>query len=127
MTVTPNRRAAHFIRMKAPDLAERMTADQYRRQPELSQRYGEPGRRHCLKDAEYHLHFLAASVEFGDARVFADYIVWCTALLARRGIPKEDVVQTVQALRNVIHHALPAAALPIVLSHIDEATKRQRR
>ena len=124
MTITPNHRAAHAIRMKAPQLAERMTTDQYRRQPGLARRYGEAGRRHCLKDAEYHLHFLAASVEFGDPRVFTDYLAWCVEMLSRRGIPGEDVVKSVRSLRAAMSGVLPSDVLPIVLTHLDDVTER---
>ena len=41
---TDDRRAGHVVRIKAPKLAEAAVAEQYRRQADLTKRYGPKGR-----------------------------------------------------------------------------------
>jgi hypothetical protein len=96
-----------------------MTAAQFRQRPDLAQRYGEQGRRHCLKDAEYTLHFLASSVEFGDPRIFRDYVTWLVDLLGRRDIPATDVADNLRVLRMVMEESMPPEVLSLVLAQVD--------
>src|SRR5688500_11056274 len=96
--ITPNQRAAHVLRVRAPALADSIVAEHYRQRPELERRYGGVGRQRCLEDALFHLHFLAGSVEFGDAKVFADYTAWAADLLSRRRIPAGDVAENVRIM-----------------------------
>jgi MerR family transcriptional regulator, light-induced transcriptional regulator len=123
-TITPNHRAANVIRLKAPALADSVVAEHYRRRPELERRYGPLGRRRCLEDAVFHLHFLAGSVEFGDSRVFADYVAWAVDLLARRRIPADDVEENVRVMGGVLRDDLPPEAFELTRPHLEAALAR---
>jgi len=109
-TITPNQRAAHLLRVKAPALAEAIMAEHYRQRPELERQYGPAGKLRCLEDALFHLRFLAGSVEFGDPKVFADYSAWVGGLLARRRIPVEHVAENLRVTGAVLRQALSAEA-----------------
>jgi hypothetical protein len=123
MRITDNFRAAHVMRIKAPPLAEAIVAEHYTLRPELEQRYGGEGRKRCLEDARFHLHFLAGSVEFGDPRVFADYTAWAVAMLARRRIPAEHVAENVRVMRRVLDERLPRAVAELGRPHLAAALR----
>ena len=124
MGVSAQVHASCLIRLKAPALAERVVEAHYRLRPELAGRYGESGRRHCLDDAMFHLNFLAAAVEFGDARIFADYVAWVADLLSRRGIPAHDLAENMRVLTEVIDADLPATPAALARPHLDAAFGR---
>jgi len=83
-------------------LAEAVTARQYELAPELAERYGERGRRHCLKDAEYHLSYLADAIASGSPSLFSDYVDWAQVMLAARGIPAGDLARNLEVLDEVL-------------------------
>ncbi len=87
-------------------LAEAMTARQYELAPELAQRYGERGRRHCLKDAEYHLSYLADAIAAASPSLFADYVDWAHVMLAARGIPAGDLERNLEVLDETLRREL---------------------
>ena len=122
--ITPNQRAGHVLRVKAPALAEVIVAEHFRRRPELTTRYGAAGRRHCLADARYHLHFLAAAAEFNDASVFADYVEWVIDLLTRRAIPAGDVGENLRVVRAVLGQHLPGPVWVLVEEHLQAGIDR---
>jgi hypothetical protein len=124
MVITENQRAGHTIRVKLHALAERVVAQHYRRRPELAVRYGNAGRRHCLTDAEFNLSYLAASIDFGDARVFSDYVAWLVGLLARRRIPAGDVADNLNVIEAVLEEELRPEVMSLVRAHIATALKR---
>ena len=89
-------------------LAEAITARQYELMPELAERYGERGRRHCLKDAEYHLSYLADSIASASPSLFADYVDWAQVMLASRGIPAGDLARNLEVLDETLRRELTA-------------------
>ena len=123
-TITPNQRAAHVLRLKAPALAEAIVAEHYRQRPELERRYGGVGRQRCLEDAVFHLHFLAGSIEFGDTTIFADYTAWAADLLARRRIPADDVAENVRVMSRVLRDDLPPEVFELSRPHLEAALAR---
>jgi hypothetical protein len=122
--ITEHHRAAHLIRIKAPPLADAIVAEHYRLRPELERRYDGAGRRRCLEDALFHLHFLAGSVEFGDPRVFADYVAWAGDLLARRRIPADHIAENVRVTGRVLDERLPPPVARLSRPHLDAALRR---
>jgi hypothetical protein len=73
-------------------LAARVTEAFFSRHPEWEARFGPRGRRRCTEDAKHHLSFLAGAVQAGSAGIFAEYAVWCGAMLAARGIDSAHLI-----------------------------------
>ena len=108
MPPTPSQRAGHALRVKAPKVAAAAVDALYRLRPEVEARYGEGGRRHCVKDLGHHLRVLAAAVELEDAKVFGDYAVWAAGVMVAHKVAPEDTVASFRALLE----AAPAAVAP---------------
>lgn len=105
--VSASRGAADGLRSQLDAIAEAVTAEHYRRQPELESRHGAVGREKCRKDAAYHLSYLAEALQAGEPSLFYDYIAWAKVMLAGRGIPEGDLAANLAVLRETIHEFLP--------------------
>ena len=122
MTRDGSEQAAHALRTRAPALAEATVAEQYRLQPDLTARYGPDGRRHCVRDVEHHVQFLAASVEWGGASPsFVRYVRWAHGVLAARGIAASDFLMTLRAMRQALPGVVPPAAADAACRHVEAA------
>ncbi len=102
---------------RAP-LAEAITARQYELSPELAERYGERGRRHCLKDAEYHLSYLADAIASGSPSLFSDYVDWAQVMLASRGIPAGDLARNLEVLDETLRRELAPAQAAVASEYV---------
>jgi MerR family transcriptional regulator, light-induced transcriptional regulator len=88
-------------------LAEALTERHYELHPDLVRRYGERGRSKCLKDAEYHLSYLADAVASASPALFTDYVGWARVMLSARGIPTDDLADNLATLAETLQRELP--------------------
>ena len=122
--ITETQRAGHAIRVRIPKLAEAVVDEQYRRRPELEARYGPAGRAKCVQDTAYHLRFLAGSVEFGQTKVFEDYVAWAVRVMKAHRVAAEDAVENLRLIAGVLRDRLPPAAAAAATEHVDAALLR---
>ena len=101
------------------ELAAAVTERQFAARPELAERYGERGRHHCHKDAEYHLSYLADAVASASPALFADYVGWAQVMLAARGIPAGDLENNLEILRETLRRELPAGQAGIAGEYVE--------
>jgi methanogenic corrinoid protein MtbC1 len=106
MVLELHQEISQALDVRRGSLAEAMTARQYELAPELAGRYGERGRRHCLKDAEYHLSYLADAIASGSPALFSDYVDWAQVMLAARGIPAGDLARNLEVLDETLRREL---------------------
>lgn len=108
--------APRHVQDASAHIADEATADIYRRHPEWDARWGAGGRERCRDDIGYHLSYLADAIALDRPAVFTDYVAWIAAFLARRSIPVDHMLATLQVVRDVIvadtrlADASPAAA-----------------
>lgn len=81
---------AQRLREHQQQIAETIIDRQYELQPHW-QKYGERGRHESIKDAVYHLTYLAESIEAEDPTVFAEYLVWVKGLFAGFDFPPDTM------------------------------------
>lgn len=70
------------IRRQFQGLAESIIELQYARQPGIWKPYGDPGRVKSVRDAGYHLSYLAEALEARDPTLFVEYLGWVKVLFA---------------------------------------------
>lgn len=109
-----NHEAGEAIDSARDIVAEQVVAAQFRRQPQLEQRYGAPGRAKCLQDARYHLSYLSQAVAADEPALFADYLRWSRSVLASRGIPADDLAAHVETMDGVLRRHMSPACYEIV-------------
>lgn len=102
-------------------LAEVVVARMYRQRPDLERQYGPRGRGKCLQDSQYHLQDLAEAIAAEAPRLFLEYTAWAKVTLAARGIPPDDLLLNLEAMRTVLPAQLPAEAGALVGEYIAQA------
>lgn len=120
--ITAEQRAGHALRVKVAKLAEAAVAELYRARPDLPARYGPDGRRHCVQDVGHHVTALAASVELGDPRRFARYVGWARGVMDAHGVPPDDLLASLRALRRAAEGLLPPGAADLTRRHLEAGT-----
>lgn len=109
---------ARWIREHADALAEAIVARHYDLESEVWTPYGDPGRRKSVRDARYHLAYLAEALDAGDPSLFTAYLAWVKALFA--GLCFSDAVlpATLEYTRGVLAERLPVEAAAPALEMI---------
>jgi len=99
-------------------LAERIVASHYAARPELAQRYGEGGRGRCVADTKRHLENLSRAIEVGRSALFVDYVAWAKIVLGTRGIPTEDLADSLEFCRRTLVEQLPPAQAALAEQYV---------
>ena len=102
-------------------LAESIVARQYSRQRELWKPYGEVGRARAVRDAHYHIEFLANAVGLEEPGLFVDYFAWCKVVFHHRGLPDSTLGTVLECTREIVTEMLPAALTGAVLPFVAAA------
>jgi methanogenic corrinoid protein MtbC1 len=111
------------IGLQRAALAASIVDRQYRREPEWWERYGEKGREKSLRDAEYHLSFLAEALHSSDSMLFSHYIAWVRSVLVGLGLPEGAIVTTLGCTREVLQEELSADTATQASVYIDDALR----
>ncbi len=104
-------------------LAESIVARQYSRQRDLWKPYGEEGRKRAVRDARYHIDYLANAVGLEAPPLFVDYIAWCKVVFHHRGLPEATLSGTLECTREIIPEILPAALTGAILPVLTAAAE----
>lgn len=103
------------------ELSEAIIARQYARQAAYWNGYEPTGRSKSLRDAGYHLTYLAEAVAAEDRSLFTDYVGWVKVLFAGLGFTDAVLPDTLQCTREVLHEALPPPMWAVVEPHLAAA------
>jgi methanogenic corrinoid protein MtbC1 len=102
LTVAGRLALAHKLRGVRERVAEAVTDEFFARHPDWLTRYGEPGRKHGIADACFHMDFLAGAVEGDSATAFAEYARWTVRMLGGRGIEPRFVAENLEQIGRVL-------------------------
>jgi MerR family transcriptional regulator, light-induced transcriptional regulator len=114
-----NRDVAAWIVSRLDELAHAVVEEQLRRQPNLSERYGERELSLCRQDTVDHLRFLGQAIEVSQPALFVNYVGWANTLLNGLGVPPDELVVNLQAIEAALSAALPSEAGAIVRQYVD--------
>jgi hypothetical protein len=117
--VTPGEAASEALLKRKEELAYAITEALYGEMPELTSKYGAPGRAKCLQDMRYNLEHLAPAVALGEPVLFAHYAAWLRDMLAARGIPVGEVRRSFELTREVVGDRFGRAEALAVAASID--------
>lgn len=99
--------AGNTILREHETLAERLVDRQFELDHSLADRYGPEDREQCLRDAQYHLDYLAEALRVGSTQLFIEYVNWAASLLTSRNVPTDDLILNLRSLRMVLAENLP--------------------
>jgi methanogenic corrinoid protein MtbC1 len=112
------------LRLEQGAVAEELVRRQFAAHPELAQRYGPAGLAKCLQDANYHLAYLADAMTAGQPALFTNYVGWAKVMLAKRGIPAEDLARYLELTRTVVGERFEGPSRALALEYLDAGLAR---
>lgn len=117
---------AHLIREQIEALAEAIVSRQYDLEPTVWRPYGDPGRRKSVRDARYHLEYLAEALDADDPSLFTAYLAWVKALFAGLRFSETVLPTTLNCTSLVLAEHIPeetaAPALELIRIGLDSLT-----
>lgn len=96
------------------ELAEAIIARQYAQRAAYWHSYEPAGRSKSLRDAGYHLTYLAEAIAADDQSLFTDYIGWVKALFAGLGFGESVLPETLQSTRAALQEKFPHEAWAVI-------------
>jgi len=97
------------IRSRRETLAAEVVARQYALAPERWAAYGVEGRQKSLRDARYHLDYLAEAIEAQDESLFLDYVGWARTLFSKLNLGNDALAETLRSVLDALSSSLPPA------------------
>ncbi|NUQ36819.1 MAG: cobalamin B12-binding domain-containing protein [Caldilineales bacterium] len=122
MTTSPLSPAA-AIRQQIDVLATAIVTRQYARQAQVWQPYGAPGQSKSVRDARYHLEYLAEALDADAPELFTTYLAWVKVLFAGLGFSDTVLPITLECTRQVLHERLPADASRAAVALVDSGQR----
>lgn len=114
------RQVAAAVRASRETVARAATAEFLADHPDWLERYGELARLRGEEDALFHVDFLAAGIESGSPRAFADYALWTAGVLEARGIDRAFVAENLDNVERALSpHLAGEGDVAAVASYLD--------
>lgn len=88
-------------------LAEKIVAKHYKLRPDVVSRFGPAGHAKCITEAKRLLDAVSQAIAVGRSALFVDYVAWAKVVLSSRGIPADDLADSLEACRQVLAEELP--------------------
>jgi len=101
-------RKGQALRDNIETLAAEVVDRQYRAQPGVWDRFGAEGRARSVRDARYHLTYLAEALDFEAQELFVHYAGWVKSVFAGIRLPDDTLPTTLAVLCEVIRDLLPS-------------------
>jgi methanogenic corrinoid protein MtbC1 len=111
----------HLIDKSTEELAKHITQLHFQHNPGLLDRYGAAGKVRCYEDAVFHLNFLAESMTMNLPDMYANYILWTSAMLKSRNIPENDLHDNLDFVQQAIDEILGQEFSAMAKEYIDIA------
>ncbi|MDZ7370540.1 MAG: cobalamin-dependent protein [candidate division KSB1 bacterium] len=117
------------LRKRREELAEAVVALQYSMQPDIWKPLGERGLEQSIRDAEYHLIYLAEAVEADEPALFTEYLSWVQSLFTHLSLPSETLPITLECMQKTLCTALKESlfqtVLPILAAGVESLSSRR--
>ena len=75
----------------------------------------------CVEDNRFHLHYLAASIQVGNPRIFSDYCGWVKVVLEKRGIAAFHLKANLEHWKAALLASAPETAADVIMGYLDVA------
>jgi methanogenic corrinoid protein MtbC1 len=116
-----NKRIQRALDTQRRALSERLVARQYELQAEIWKPYGDIGWEKSVRDAGYHLSYLAEAIVVADPALFVDYVGWVKVLFAGLNFPDGVLVTTLECTRDVLQDALSEEMSNVTSEYLEAA------
>jgi len=118
------RECAQAIRRQHQALAEAIVERQYAQQPEIWRPFGDPGRVKSVRDAGYHLTYLAEALDARQPALFVEYLAWVKVLFAGLRFGADILPTTIAYTVAVLAERLPPDLSTTALEYLNAGLRR---
>jgi methylmalonyl-CoA mutase cobalamin-binding domain/chain len=118
---TIHQQAAQSIRQQQNELAEIIVARQYAGQQSVWKPYGDPGHAKSVRDAGYHLTYLAEALTAADVALFSEYLAWVKVLFAGLKFSEDVLPTTIAYTRQALDETLEPHLKLAAFEYLDAA------
>ena len=109
------------------ELAELIVAEQWKRNPTFTDRYGQYGRTRCIQDVGYNLSYLSQSIAANSEPLFLTYITWVKTLFEGLKIPTAELSESLNITAEILAPKLSEADRGITAKFIDAGIEALRQ
>lgn len=102
-------------------LAEEIMQLQYSRYPDLIEKYGKVGHRHCIQDIKYNFSFLKVAIETEDEELFLSYIRWLKVLLNNYNVTSVEISDNLRCVIEVLDKKYGKRINPLIIKYLEDA------
>jgi MerR family transcriptional regulator, light-induced transcriptional regulator len=78
----------------------------------------------CVEDNRFHLHYLAASIQTGNPRIFSDYCGWVKVVLGKRGIAASHLKENLEHWKAALLASASDTVADVIVGFVDVALDR---
>ncbi len=110
----------HNKRKYAEEIVER----QYKKQPEMWEKYGESGRQLSIRDAEYHIPFLAEAISANQKEIFTEYVAWVKTLFRGLKFPDSAMIENLVCMQEAFSANLTEQMAAVTAGFIDSGIEQ---
>ncbi len=125
-TMTPSPFLSQILDASAAGYAVLASERLLTRCPAIAERFAPHPRLAWKENLEGRLRDLSDALVHGQPGIFVDQVVWGKIAFAARGVPTDDLLESLVALREVLHEELPADRRDVPLALIDESIEAFR-
>jgi methanogenic corrinoid protein MtbC1 len=111
--------AAQAIRQHQNQLAETIVARQYESQGAIWKPLGDPGRSKSVRDAGYHLSYLAEALAVAEPALFNEYLAWVKVLFSGLKFSEAVLPMTIKYTRQALEETLEPDLKLAALEYLD--------
>ncbi|MCF8369495.1 MAG: cobalamin-dependent protein [Bacteroidales bacterium] len=118
---------SNFLILKKDELAIKIVEKQYKLQFSFWEPYGTTGKNFSIRDAGYHLPFLAEAIVSKDASMFTEYVAWVKVLFRGLNFPDDVMIKTLECTQEVISEEMPSEFSTIVGQYIEAGIREMQK
>ena len=115
-----------FLMQQCKNFAKDTVSRIYSFNPQRWEKYGEAGKRSCLRDAESHWTFLAEAAAEGDTTRFSDYAIWLRYLLDALHLQADTAMDVLSAMDLTAHELASPEQVRRIQDYLNVAATRLR-
>jgi MerR family transcriptional regulator, light-induced transcriptional regulator len=112
-----------LIDLQKNEIAELIVAEQWRRNPAFTDRYGPAGKAKCIQDVGYNLSYLSESIAADSEPLFLTYIQWVKSLFEGLKIPTIELSESLSITAEILKSNVPGENGLIAAKFIDAGIK----
>lgn len=122
---TTNQALGSGIEAQKDTLANLIVDEQWARNPQFKDRYGEVGHAKCVQDVKYNLAYLSQAIASNSPPLFATYIDWVKTLFQALKIPTRELSESLEITGGILKQRFPNDETVPIIEHFIEIGLKQ--